>query len=105
VSARLLWFAAGAGAGLYTTIKARRLAYRLTPVGLADQAAALGLGARAFTEEVRTGMAEREAQIAADLGLPILDSGRAPGPALDLTAARGQRALASTPAPVRSSEP
>lgn len=68
---RTLWFLVGAGAGVYTSVKARRLAYRLTPAGLADQAAALGLGVRAFGDEVRAGMAEREAQIAEELGLPI----------------------------------
>ena len=68
---RTLWFLVGAGAGVYTSVKARRLAYRLTPAGLADQAAALGLGMRAFGDEVRAGMAEREAQIADELGLPI----------------------------------
>jgi hypothetical protein len=93
---RLVWFAAGAGAGLYTTIKARRLAYRLTPQGLSDQVAAVGVGARAFAEEVRAGVAEREAQIAADLGLPVLESRRAPGPAPE-QAARGLRALAASP--------
>ena len=81
---RTLWFLVGAGAGVYTSIKARRLAYRLTPAGLADQAAAVGLGARAFGEEVRAGMAEREAQIADELGLPAdsvpqLPQGAAPG--------------------------
>ncbi|UPK76972.1 DUF6167 family protein [Nocardioidaceae bacterium SCSIO 66511] len=67
---RTLWFLVGAGAGVYTSIKARRLAYRLTPAGLADQAAAVGLGFQAFGDEVRAGMAEREAQIAEELGLP-----------------------------------
>ncbi|HLR84105.1 MAG TPA: DUF6167 family protein [Nocardioidaceae bacterium] len=81
---RTLWFLVGAGAGVYTSVKARRLAYRLTPAGLADQAAALGLGVRAFGEEVRTGMAVREAQIADELGLPVdgvpqLPPGAAPG--------------------------
>ena len=99
MTGRLLWFAAGAGAGLYTTFKARRLVYRLTPQGLTDQAAALGLGVRAFAEEVRSGIAEREAQIADELGLPAEGTGRAPGPVLATTAARGPRALALTPAP------
>ena len=67
---RTLWFLVGAGAGVYTSIKARRVAYRLTPAGLADQAAALGLGIRVFGDEVRAGMAEREEQIAEELGLP-----------------------------------
>jgi hypothetical protein len=100
MTGRLLWFAAGAGAGLYATFKARRLAYRLTPQGVTDQAAALGLGARAFADEVRAGMAEREAQIASELGLPAVE-GRAPGPVLATTAARGPRALALSPAPPR----
>lgn len=95
---RALWFAAGAGAGLYTTLKARRLAYRLTPQGLSDQVAAVGLGARAFADEVRAGMSEREAELAAELGLPALTAGRAPGPAPESTAARGRRALAASPA-------
>lgn len=67
--ARILWFVAGTTAGIYTTVKARRVAYRLTPSGLADQVGALGVGVRAFSDEVRAGMAERETQIADELGL------------------------------------
>ena len=66
---RVLWFVVGTTAGIYTTVKARRIAYRLTPAGLADQLGALGVGLRAFTDEVRTGMTEREAQIAEELGM------------------------------------
>lgn len=98
---RTFWFVAGASAGLYTTIKARRLAYRLTPEGVADQLASIGLGARVFADEVRAGMAEREAQIAHRLALPTveaLDTGqareRAPQPVLEEAAAR-PRALAA----------
>lgn len=69
MSGRALWFAAGAGAGLYTSLRVRRLAYRLTPVGVADQLAAADVGVRAFTEEVRSGIAEREREIAERLGL------------------------------------
>jgi hypothetical protein len=100
VMGRTFWFVAGASAGLYTTIKARRLAYRLTPEGIADQLASLGLGARAFADEVRAGMADREAQIAHQLALPTdaLDAGqpqeRAPRPVLEEAAAR-PRALAA----------
>ena len=97
---RTFWFVAGASAGLYTTIKARRLASRLTPEGITDQVAALGLGARAFAEEVRSGMAEREAQIAHQLALPAVDTGpareRAPQPALEDPAASRRPALAAT---------
>lgn len=66
---RLVWFAVGTTAGVYSSFKARRIAYRLTPAGLSDQAGALGVGLRAFGAEVRAGMAEREAQIADELGL------------------------------------
>ena len=93
---RTLWFLVGAGAGVYTSVKARRLAYRVTPAGLADQAAALGLGARAFGDEVRAGMAERESQIADELGLPVegvpeLPTGAAPG--REVTARTEQRGI------------
>lgn len=70
---RTLWFLVGTGAGVYTSIKVRRLAYRLTPAGLADQAAALGAGAQAFGGEVRVGMAAREAEIADELGMPVVE--------------------------------
>ena len=98
MSARVLWFAIGAGAGLYASIRARRMAYRLTPPGVADQLAALGVGVRAFTEEVRVGMAEREAEIAEQLGL----GARAPRPALPEQVDLRPRALAAS-TPARSS--
>ncbi len=66
---RALWFAAGAGAGLYGALKARRLAYRASPSGLADQAGALRQGALALVDDVRTAARRREAELAEDLGL------------------------------------
>jgi Family of unknown function (DUF6167) len=115
---RTFWFVAGASAGLYTSIKARRLAYRLTPEGITDQLASLGLGARAFADEVRTGMAERESEIAHELSLPTVsavdaldaldavptvdavdvgrEQGRAPRPVLDEADSTRPRALAAT---------
>ena len=98
MSGRALWFAIGAGAGLYTTIRARRMAYRLTPPGIADQLAAVGVGVHAFTDEVRAGMGEREAEIAEQLGL----GARAPRPALAEQVDLRPRALAAS-SPVRSS--
>ncbi|CAN5140224.1 MAG: hypothetical protein H0V13_11980 [Nocardioidaceae bacterium] len=100
---RALWFAAGAGAGLWTTLKARRVVYRLTPEGVTDQVATWGLGARAFAEEVRIGMAEREVEIAHELALPPgdeVDSGRARahGPVLDPRVHTGPRVLAASAA-------
>ena len=69
MSGRALWFAMGAGAALYTSLRARRMAYRFTPPGVVDQLAAVGAGVRAFSEEVRASAAEREAEIAEQLGL------------------------------------
>lgn len=60
---RVFWFAAGTAAGVYAGIKARRAAYRLSVPGLVDQAAALGVGIRAFNADLQTGMQQREAQI------------------------------------------
>jgi hypothetical protein len=57
---RAVWFAAGAAAGVYGTVKARRAAYRLSGPGVIDQAAALGVGWRAFSADLRDGMRERE---------------------------------------------
>jgi len=57
---RVVWFAAGAAAGAYGTVKARRAAYRLSGPGIIDQAAALGVGWRAFSADLRDGMRERE---------------------------------------------
>jgi hypothetical protein len=62
-----VWFVAGTAAGVYATAKARRAAYRLSMPGLVDQAAALGLGWRAFAAEVRDGMAQAEHDVAARL--------------------------------------
>lgn len=64
---RVVWFVAGSAAGVYATAKARRAAYRLSMPGLVDQAAAFGLGWRAFSAEVRDGMETRERDIAHEL--------------------------------------
>ena len=66
---RALWFAAGAGTALYGTIKARRLVYRVSAGGLADQVAALRLGAGELLDDIRRATLEREAEIVAELGL------------------------------------
>ncbi|KQX75635.1 MULTISPECIES: DUF6167 family protein [Aeromicrobium] len=64
MSSRLVWFVAGTAAGVYTSVKARRAAYRLSAPGVVDQAAALGTGWRELSAEVREGMRVREQQIA-----------------------------------------
>ena len=66
MSARAAWFVLGAGAGLYAARRARKLAYRLTPEGVADQIAAASVGVRAFLDEMRDGISDREAQLVDD---------------------------------------
>ncbi|MGH3496913.1 MAG: DUF6167 family protein [Nocardioidaceae bacterium] len=78
---RVVWFVAGAGAGVYASVRARRLAYRLTPAGVADQIGAAGVGLRAFGDEVRAGMAEHDATLVQRWGLPA--QARASRPALE----------------------
>ena len=57
------WFVAGASAGIYAMVKARRAAEVFTPEGIRDRMAGLGLGAHLFAEEVRAGMAEKETEL------------------------------------------
>jgi hypothetical protein len=64
MKSRIVWFVAGSAAGVYSAAKARRVAYRLSAPGVVDQAAALGVGWRAFSSELRVGMQAREQQIA-----------------------------------------
>ena len=67
---RAFWLAAGAGVGLYGAVKARRLAYRVSPAGVADQAAALRLGAQEILDDVRAGAREKEAELTDKLERP-----------------------------------
>ncbi|MEP7092003.1 MAG: DUF6167 family protein [Nocardioidaceae bacterium] len=80
---RVVWFAAGAGAGVMVLAKARRAAEVLTPDGLADRLAGLSLGVHLFREEVRAGMAEKENDVRERLAVtfhgtpPVLPAGDA----------------------------
>ena len=60
---RGFWFLAGAGAGVYVMVKARRAAEALTPDGMRDRLSGLAVGAQLFAEEVRIGMDERETEL------------------------------------------
>ena len=78
---RATWFALGAAAGVYGSVKARRAVYRLSSPGIVDQAAALGVGWRAFSADVRDGMRERQDdvvrrldEVAADRHLQLVTS-------------------------------
>ena len=68
---RGFWFVAGAGAGVYVMIRARRAAETFTPDGLRDRVAGIGVGAHLFAEEVRAGMAERETELRDRLGFGV----------------------------------
>ena len=57
------WFAAGAAAGVYATVRARRVAEAFTPDGVRDRIGAVGLGARMMRQEFAQGAAEAEAGI------------------------------------------
>ena len=65
---RGLWFAAGAGAGIYAMVRGRRAAEVLTYDGLHDRLGALAVGARLFRDEVAQGRAEAETEVRARLG-------------------------------------
>lgn len=70
---RGIWFLAGAGAGAWAVVRARRTAEAFTPDGLRDRLAALGVGAQLFGDEVRAGMAEKETELRERLGLALED--------------------------------
>jgi hypothetical protein len=66
---RGLWFVAGAGAGVYAMVRARRLAEAFTVEGLSDRWHALTLGARMLRDEVAQGQAEAETELRERFGL------------------------------------
>ena len=82
---RGLWFAAGAGAGIYAMVRGRRAAEALTADGLRDRASALAVGARLFRDEVAHGSAEKETELRHRYGLvphgrPQLENSSTPHP-------------------------
>ncbi len=79
---RGLWFVAGAGAGVYASVRARRVKEAFTADGLSDRWHALTLGARMFRDEVAQGQAEAETELRDRFGL--VPHGRR-----ELTAPRG----------------
>ena len=88
---RSLWFAAGAGAGVYVMVRARRVAEAVSLDGLKDRASAAVVGLRALREEVATGAGEKETELRQRLNLvphgrELAAPDRAPG--LDPAAGR-----------------
>jgi hypothetical protein len=94
---RGLWFAAGAGVGLYAAVRGRRAAEAFTPDGLRDRVQALGLGARMLRDEVAQGKAEAEPRLR-ERFTPTHD------PTPQLTSGRDQNALEAPQEGTRSSE-
>jgi len=72
---RGLWFVAGAGFGIYSLTKARRVAEAFTPEGLRERMAGLSLGAHLFNEELKTEMAIKENELRRRMG-PELSEAR-----------------------------
>jgi hypothetical protein len=66
---RGLWFVAGAGAGVYASVRARRVKEAFTADGLSDRWHALTLGVRMFRDEVAQGQAEAETELRERFGL------------------------------------
>jgi hypothetical protein len=66
---RALWFVAGAGAGVYGVVRARRAAEVFTADGLHDRVNALVVGARMFRDEVAQGAADRETELRERFGV------------------------------------
>ena len=66
---RGLWFVAGAGAGVYAMVRARRVKEAFSADGLSDRWQALTLGARMLRDEVAQGQAEAETELRERFGL------------------------------------
>jgi hypothetical protein len=64
-----LCFVAGAGAGVYAMVRARRLKEAFTADGLSDRWQAVTLGARMLRDEVAQGQAEAETELRERFGL------------------------------------
>jgi len=60
---RGVWFAAGAAAGVYATVRARRAVEAFTPDGIRDRLSAVGVGARMMRAEFAYGAAEAETHL------------------------------------------
>jgi len=69
---RALWFVAGAGAGVYGMVKARRAREALTPDGLRDRGRAVLLGAQMLREEAAQARVEKEHELRERMGLPMI---------------------------------
>lgn len=85
---RLFWAGLGAAAGVYAVRRVTRAAQAYTPAGVAHGLSDLGQGLRELADAVREGMAEREEELRAALGVDT-DTSREGAARLDADAARG----------------
>ena len=94
---RMFWFFTGAATGVWATVKVNRAVRRLSPDSLAvtaaDRALETGARLRAFAQDVRAGMTQRETELHDALGLRTQDEPQAlppagPGLSKDLPAPR-----------------
>jgi hypothetical protein len=83
---RLFWVAVGAAAGVYAVRKVQKTLHSYSASGLADRANGVGAQLKAFADEVRDGMAQREAELREALGMqPAHDTPLTPAEAAELT--------------------
>ena len=74
---RLFWMTVGATVGIVAMRKATRTVQAISPSGLGERLTTLGITARVLADEVRLGMAEREAELRGALSVPALSSAQA----------------------------
>jgi hypothetical protein len=67
---RGLWFVAGAGAGVYAMVRARRLKEAFSVDGLRDRWEAVGLGARLLRDDIAQARTDKETELRERFGLP-----------------------------------
>ncbi|GAA1085151.1 MULTISPECIES: DUF6167 family protein [Kitasatospora] len=98
---RIFWMAVGAGAAVWAMGKANEAVHRLTPDSISGTAArgALRLGdaAKRFAQDVQAGMAEREQELRADLGLDGTAVVEPPRRRRALRPEPGHRAISAAP--------
>jgi Family of unknown function (DUF6167) len=75
---RLFWMTVGATAGMVAMRKATRTVQALSPGGLGERLTTLGIALRVFGDEVRLGMAEREAELNSALARGVLPAAPRP---------------------------
>ncbi len=71
---RLFWMTVGATVGVVAMRKATRTLQAWSPAGLGERLTTLGIAVRVFGDEVRVGMAEREAELRGALTFDALPS-------------------------------